>query len=282
MRHKLGIDARGRSRALALAWLLVAWAGHGTPAMDCDTDVIRMRIRGDDFNLALSELKACSQAKEYPRLIGLAYHGLFYPDSAMIFLKSAYRSGFRDDEVLIALADAWLWQKNSREAVPLLNQVQDKSTPTYLKAMAARYEVQGDFTKALALYDRAIAMEKKPFIAQFRKAMLLSWMKRFDESIELYTYIMDINSVPIALKLRCRMQRAEVMSWKKDLPMAEREFRDVLRKDKRNVFARLRLGEVLEWQSRFKEAQDQYKEVLIIDPENQAAKKKLKDLLWVK
>src|SRR5690606_6225007 len=122
-----------------------------------------------------------------------------------------------------------------------LDSVVDKEAPAYLRVMALRHEQREDFHAALKLYDRALEAEPGSHATLFRKAMLLSWMRRLDESIALYTTMIEDSTLSQSFRLRCRVRRAEVMAWNKVRQPAERELREVLLLDPRNVEALLRL-----------------------------------------
>src|SRR5690606_33969753 len=116
----------------------------------------------------------------------------------------------------------------------------------------------------------------------FRKAMLLAWMRRLDESIAVYTAMIEDSTLSQSFRLPCRVRRAEGMAWNQARQPAERELREVLRLDPRTAEALLRLGELLQWRSSYREAKDAYRDAVLIEPENREAREKLKSLLWVK
>ena len=284
--------------ALALALILAPCAHSAAPvapptasasaasaaASVCAAPAALARLAGGDFERALREAESCRGAPDYARLKGLAFHGLFHADSAVHYLRKA-RKEMPDDAVAVALAEALTWRKGAKaleEAGRLLDAVEDKGTPAYFKAMAARFESQGRFPKAVEMYDKAIALEKDTHATRFRKAMALSWMKSLDASIALYTELIESPSAPPDLRTRSLIRRAEVRAWNGDMERAVKELERVVAGQGRNVEARLQLGQALEWSGRFKEAKDQYRDALLADPANAAAKARLEGLLWVK
>lgn len=271
---------------LALAAALLgagpaASAPPGPPSTVCVVPAVLADLAEGDFNKALAESEACRESPAYARLKGQAFHGLFQADSAVFYLRQDASRG-ADDVVNTALAEALLWKKEVKEAVKLLGAVKDKKTPAYFKAMAARYEAEKKFPKALKMYDNAIVLEKVSFGTRFRKAMVLSWMKELDASIALYTALIEASGTPPGFKSRCIVRRAEVMAWNMDMDRAADELTALLQREKGNGEARLQLGQVMEWQGRFKEAKDQYKDVLVRNPEDAEAKRRLEALIWVK
>jgi tetratricopeptide (TPR) repeat protein len=281
-------DARRGVRAgFATAALLaapLAWAApapaQAPPAPCLVTNVLGSLARGD-FAKALAEAEPCKGSAAYARLKGQAFHGLYDADSAIHYLRIDLARG-KDDAVLVALAEALVWKKETREAGRLLDKVRDRKTPSYFKAMASLHEARGKFAKAVEMYDQAIAAEKDPAATELRKAMALSWQRKFEASIALYTALLEREAAPPGFKTRCRVLRAQVIAWKGDLDRAAAELLEVLGREPKHFEARLQLGEIREWQGRFKEAKDQYRDVLLSDPENAAAKRRLAGLLWVK
>jgi tetratricopeptide (TPR) repeat protein len=270
--------------AAALAWSSLGPAaaqpshGNTTP---CLVPTVLGSLAQGDFAKALAEAEPCRGTPAYARLKGQAFHGLYNADSAIHYLRIDLDRG-KDDAVLVALAEALVWKREVREAGRLLDKVRDRKTPSYCKAMASLHEARGKFAKAVEMYDQAIAAEKDPSATEFRKAMALSWQKSFDASIALYTALMERKGTPPGFRIRCQVQRAQVIAWKGDLDKAVGELQAALAQEPKRSEARLILGEIREWQGRFKEAKDQYRDVLLSDPENAAAKRKLEELLWVK
>jgi tetratricopeptide (TPR) repeat protein len=262
-----------------------ASAGAGTGSAEsppgCAAPAVLAHLAYGDFERALREAETCRGTPDYARLKGQAFHGLFQADSALLYLRKAHKEK-PDDAVAVALAEALIWRKQDKEAGRLLDAVKDKGTPAYFKAMAARYESRRKFSKAVEMYDKAIALEKVSHGTRFRKAMALSWMKNLEASIALYTELIESPAVPPDLKTRSAIRRAEVRAWDGDMEKAVEELKQVVAKQGRNVEARLQLGQVLEWSGRFKEAKDQYRDALVADPANATAKARLEELLWVK
>jgi len=75
----------------------------------------------------------------------------------------------------------------------------------------------------------------------------------------------------------------DAYSIKKDYVSAEKEYRDIISADPKNVKARIALADILSWQKKYKESISEYNNVLAIDPGNIEAKRKLADVLsWDK
>lgn len=274
--------SNGPSILVSAVWLIsFVIPGFIGAAPTCDIGAIKAKLAAEDYRPALTELDGCVLPKGKSRLQGLAYYGMFRADSTVFFLQIASKEGDQDDTVLTALAETMLWGKEKSQVRELLDQVKDKHAPAYCKAMASFYVSKRQFPKALEMYDQALLTEKSP-VTLFHKAMLLSWMNRLNESLALYTKLIETDGLSKGFKVKCRIHRAEVISWKKDLDQAAAELRSVIEEEPKSLEARLGLGEILEWQGKYAEAKGQYRDVLLIDPENQASKQKLEKLLWVK
>ncbi len=151
-----------------------------------------------------------------------------------------------------------------------------------MQVAATKYEMRKDFGKAIKIHDRILALDSTVYLSQFKKAQLLSWMKRLDESIALFENLVRHDSVPPGMKLNSRIRLAEVKSWKGEFTEAIDLLDKVLALDPKNIEARLYKGEILEWSGKFKEAKNVYRDILLIDPENLSGKARLETLLWVK
>lgn len=247
-----------------------------------DTKIVQLLQKGE-LEQALIELdKTILQPADIAFYKGVIYHAQYKADSALVYLERAYRNNMRTDEVLLKLAQAMLWKQNFKDSKPILEQVQDKSSIDYKKTVALRYQVLGDFEKAVKVYDEVIPLENLPYGTMEKKAILLSWMKKFDESIKLMDYIINTKIVSEPLRIRALIHKATVISWKKDFKTPMTILDDVLVRDPKNIQARFVKAEIFEWQGKYKEAKDIYKDVLLIGPENVMAKWKLEKLLWVK
>jgi tetratricopeptide (TPR) repeat protein len=230
---------------------------------------------------ALAALKGCPADPATHKARGIAFHGLYQPDSAIHSLRLAHEGGLKDDEVLLPLAEALLWKKDFRAASEVADAVKAKEGAGYLKVMARKHEILGELDQAVAHYDKAIALEKLPYGTLERKAMVLSWMKKFDESIAIYDGILKEKVVSQGLKVRCLIRKAEVMSWKNEFDPALAELDKALAKDRKNLEARLVKGRILEWKGEYKPAKALYAEILALAPDNEQAKLRLEKLSWV-
>jgi tetratricopeptide (TPR) repeat protein len=115
-----------------------------------------------------------------------------------------------------------------------------------------------------------------------RKAQVLSWVKRFDESATLYARIVSAKAASLGLRRRCRVRLAELSAWRKDLDGALAQLASILKEDPRLVDAMLLEGQILEWKGQYPEAKQVYSRVLAVDAGQAEARLRLNKLLWVK
>lgn len=246
----------------------------------CPPDKAAKLLKQGSHEKALAALKACPADAATHKARGIGHHGLYQPDSAIHYLRLAHDAGLKDDEVLLPLAEALLWKKDFRAATQVADAVKDKEGAGYLKVMARKHEILGELDQAVAHYDKAIALEKLPFGTMERKAMVLSWMKKFDESLGIYDAILKEKVVSQGLKVRCHIRKGEVLSWKNDFASALAELDKALAKDGKNLEARLVKGRILEWKGEYKPAKALYGEILTLSPNNEQAKLRLEKLSW--
>jgi len=247
----------------------------------CPPDKAAKLLKQGLYEKALAALKACPADPAVHKARGIAHHGLFQADSAIHHLRLAHDAGLKDDGVLLPLAESLLWKKDFRAATQVADAVEAKEGAGYFKVMARKHEILGELGQAVALYDKAIALEKLPYGTWERKAMVLSWMKKFDESIALYDGILKEKVVSEGLKVRCLIRKAEVMSWKNEFAPALAELDKALARDRKNLEARLVKGRILEWKGEYKPAKALYGEILALAPYNEQAKLRLEKLSWV-
>lgn len=269
---------------LACAGLLAALilgAAEASVAASCPLDRADKLARQGRFEAALEALKSCPSEPKVHRIRGIGYHGLFKSDSAIAQLKAAFEAGLKDDGVRLPLAEAFLWKKDFRNAALVMDGIKNRTSADYFKLVARKHEILGDMEEAVKLYDKAIALEKLPYGTLERKAIVLSWMKRFDESIAVFDAILKVKVVSRPLKVRCLVRKAEVMSWKGELDPALAQLQRALALDKGNLEARFVKGRILEWKGDYQAAKAVYKDVLSLSPGQEQAKLKLDKLSWV-
>jgi tetratricopeptide (TPR) repeat protein len=222
------------------------------------------------------------------RYRGLFHHGLGEPDPALAALVPAYRANPKDDVVALALAEASLWKKDYKTAVTVVGQLAAPDAPEALRVRGMVFEQAGRFDEALALYTRAIPRLSAPHATIERKAQVLSWQKRFDESAALYQQVVASPQASLTLRRRCRVRLAELSAWRKDLDGALGQLRKLLDEEPRLGEALLLEGQILEWKGDYPGAKRSYSRVLAggptdpgRDPSQAEARLRLNKLLWV-
>lgn len=250
-------------------------------AAACKVDRAEKLVLQGRYEAALEALKPCPSEPRTKRAKGMAFHGLFQPDSAIANLKGAFESGLKDDGVLLPLSESFLWKKDFRNAAMIMEGIKDKQSANYFKVVARKHEILGELPLAVEFYDKAIALEKLPYGTMERKAIVLSWMKKFDESLALFDSIIKVKIVSKPLKVRCLVREGEVLSWKGEFDPAIAKLQKALALDKGNLDARFVKGRILEWKGEYKPAKAVYQEILGLSPGHEQAKLKLEKLSWV-
>lgn len=269
-----------RFSGLLLLAALCLFSPVEASASPCDTGKVFKLLRQEKYVVALETLQPCGEDLHAAKARGIAFHGLFKADSSLANLKRAFDGGLRDDAVLVRLAETFLWKKDFRNAGIIMDQVKDKLAPAYLKVLGRKHEILGEFPEAIKLYDQVMAKEKLPYGTMERKAIVLSWMKEYDRSIEQFEAIIRDKAPSRPLKIRCLIRKAEVLSWKAQFDPGLAQLDKALAMDPKNVDARLVKGRILEWKGEYKPAQAVYREILGLEPANDQAKLRLEKLSW--
>jgi tetratricopeptide (TPR) repeat protein len=280
-------------RKMLVVALCAAGLAMAVPTGETCQKKAAQALRVDEYETALTALAPCSQDPETWRLKAVAYHRLFNPDSAAAYFLKTLEQGSVDDAIRINFSEVLLWKKEFKKAGDMLEKVTDKTGLPYRKVCALRLEMLGKFDQAIAFYDSMIAMEKLPWNSMVRKGEVLSWQKKFNEAIALFTTVGTAENAPKSLRMHALIRRAEVKAWQKESSFALNELDKVISMDanpalaqrpiKDRVLDALRLkGTILEWNGKYKEAKETYKNMLLIDPDSKRAKLLLEKLLWVK
>jgi Flp pilus assembly protein TadD len=125
----------------------------------------------------------------------------------------------------------------------------------------------GDNTRALALYDEALAANPADVHALVRSGMLLSWERRFEEALARYDRALAIDPK----EPKARLERGKVFLWSRRWPEAREAFTAYLAEDPSAREARLALARAYSWDGRQEEARTHYQRVLDADPNDPEA-----------
>jgi tetratricopeptide (TPR) repeat protein len=116
----------------------------------------------------------------------------------------------------------------------------------------------GEHDRALALYNEVLALEPDNVHALFRSAQILSWTRRFNESIERYETLLRLQPD----HADAMHERAKVLSWAQRFEEAEAAFRSLLQRNPSHREAQLGLARVLSWSGQQTAARIEYERVL--------------------
>lgn len=163
---------------------------------------------------------------------------------------------------LLCSARAWAWQ-------PSLDEGQDLQELTLLWDQAQEAMGENNYSKADKLLRKYVALAPDDKAAFRDLARVLSWQRRYDESIKYYDIYLD----RISYDVDVAVERARVKAWMLKYPEAEADVRTILAREPENIDANLLLAGLLEWQGKKKEAETQYRWVLKLDPTNATALK---------
>lgn len=210
----------------------------------------------------------------------MAYYHQYRHEKACAHLEKAYEMGITDDQLLLGLAQTHLWKRDFKRPGPLLNQVNDKSSAGYKQVRASYHELLGEYDAAIGLYDQILLMQKQPPEIMVRKAEVLSWAKRFDESLALFTRALNSPRMEDTLKVYALIRRGQVRTWVKKFDEAAADFDAALALDRGNVDVRFQQAQLFEWQGKYDEAEAVYQEILALQPGNREAQLNLQNIQW--
>jgi DNA-directed RNA polymerase subunit alpha len=114
-----------------------------------------------------------------------------YDEAVEVISKAAGR--FPGTELSMLLAELYLETKDTSEAIKIIKKLGSKAGTNaefhYLKGYLA--EIQGEYSEAVELYEKALELEPNLSKACFRLAFNLDRMGRDEEAIKLYERILD-------------------------------------------------------------------------------------------
>jgi tetratricopeptide (TPR) repeat protein len=270
------------NKSIYLLCIVGTVAAPLTAASDQCLEKVEKALRVEEYSMGLKVLSKCEKSARWYRLKGLIHYSLFQADSAIANLQKAYGKKIDDDDLLIALAEARLWKKDFKHSGAVLEQVEDKNDARYRRVRAMYFELLGNYKKALELYDEILDSDPAAFAIALKRAQVLSWMKRFEESIDGFNAIINATEVSKSVKMDARVRRAEVFAWDRNFEKALQELDAIIEEDTTLIEPRLIKGQIYEWQGKFADAKDVYKDILVIDEDNTQAKVRIEKLLWVK
>lgn len=127
------------------------------------------------------------------------------------------------------------------------------------RLLGEAYVIIGDYKSAEAEHRKALEEDPKNIEARISLADILSWQKKYDESIDEYKKVLKIEPN----NLEARRKLADVMSWDKRYAEAVKLYDEVLNREE-NIKARLQKARVLGWARKYRESLEEYKKILDI------------------
>lgn len=226
----------------------------GCQAANVEDDIVRLVEEGKVSQAQEQAKKSGAAGKELVRLQGILFHAIGMPDSALAYLKEAYKEKPSDPRISLRLAEVLFWKKDLRSVRQIVDKVSDK----------------------------AVAEGPRKWESTMRKARLEAWLERLDASRGLYRKVLDGSDTPEAVKIQARVRLAEIASWQKDFPLAIAILDSLLGAMPGHVDATLLKGQILEWKGDYPSAKSLYTSGLQIHPTDANLRYRLEKLSWVK
>ncbi|MBD3321954.1 MAG: hypothetical protein GF350_12730, partial [Chitinivibrionales bacterium] len=134
----------------------------------------------------------------------------------------------------------------------------DKESILYKMQSANYYSSTGNFTKALKVYDEILSENNDMPFVLMKKAELLSWMKKLNESIKFYTEIIENDNALRVARTSARVKRAEIMAWLGDIDKAMEEVNAVINENPSHADAYTLRGQLHEWRNNSENAKEDF------------------------
>jgi tetratricopeptide (TPR) repeat protein len=168
------------------------------------------------------------------------------------YFARAYELNPRDSELQMNLADAYIWSKQDRAALPLLRKIvaRDPSYPQARLLLARALNTAGEFPEARSTYQSYLERWPGDRDVRLEFAALLSWNKQYSAALEQYHYILKIDPH----NLQARLGEARVLSWQGPLDESLAKYNDILSYVPDNEEALRGKAFVLLWMRRYEDA----------------------------
>jgi tetratricopeptide (TPR) repeat protein len=155
-------------------------------------------------------------------------------------------------------------------------------TPQAIQRRGLALEASGHLDEALRLYEQALGQPGAPLEVLERKALVQSWLERFEESKASYRLVLNDPRSDEPGRRRARRKLAELLAWEGKLDEALADLQRLLDEEPGDCESRLLRGQILEWQGRYREAKVDYSKLLEVDAQHDEARRRLDKLLWVR
>jgi len=187
------------------------------------------------------------------------------------------------------LAEVYIWDKKPDKAKEILEDIlkgdPDDSKAKFLLAKAMQYS--GEAKEAALIYEVLLEeerpetkeelAEKKEMKKLLGQAYMIS--KDYEKAISRYREILKKNPKDI----EARIAIADIFSWNKEYDKAIKEYEEVIKINPDNIAAKEKLATVYKWKKDYKKAEKLYKEVIRHDPKNLKAYASLGEIFtWQK
>jgi tetratricopeptide (TPR) repeat protein len=265
----------------------------------------RLFIKGDFKRAIPLYKKSLSFNPEY--LLAkeeLAYSYLWTdaPEKSIPLFNQILDSGADNNEINLALANAYAWCGDYANAINILKEVIDKTDSLKAKInLAEVYIWSGEALKAKPILENILQISSKDpnirlqwgkalyYTGESRKASQVfesligekevakeasellaeTYLARgqHEKAIDIYEQIIKRENQTLSLKSKINL--GDLLSWMGDYEESIARYKMILKSDPDNLEVLKKLADVYKWKGSFKEAQDTYEEALKKYPEDE-------------
>lgn len=189
-----------------------------------------------------------------------------YPEAIKIYSEIIKDTG--DGEAKLSLAEVYLWDKQYAKAEEISARLA-KSGFKNIKAriiLAKSLQYSGRYGEAMRIY-KGILLEKNIKLKdriEVEELYAEAGMIVKDYGISIGLYMQVLKRDPKNIKARLRL--ADILSWEGNYEDSITEFQKILKQGPDNIEVKKRMAEVYAWKKDYAKAEELYKEIIKADP----------------
>lgn len=233
-------------------------------------EVLFLEKKYEESRSLLSKLQtAGKQDPDYFNLLGMVCGGLNQLPEASQAVIEAIRLAPTRSDLIFNLAGLYQKAGDNASAVKVLKQAlaQGKVSPETHFALGLSYFNMGNFSEAVASFERSIKLRPNFYRAHFDLGRALAKLSKFDEALEAYKQALAVNPEFFA----AHYEIALLLSAQQQTTAAIRHFKATVRLQPGHSDAHYQLGKIYLQQNQRVEAAAEFEKAIQSNPDNDAA-----------